>query len=51
MTGRFAMKTSPEYGVWFRQFAAKLNATESAVMREALRRLAEAKKFRPPPIR
>jgi hypothetical protein len=48
---RFAVKMSPEYRVWFAALATKLGVTESDVFRDAMRRYAEAVRFRPPPIR
>lgn len=48
---RFAVKISPEYKVWLGEFAGSLNAEMADVFREALRRYAEAKGFREPPLR
>lgn len=51
MEGRFAVKATPEYKAWLAALAGHLNATEADVFREAMRRLADAAGFRPPPLR
>ena len=48
---RFTVKVSPEYKVWLQEFANHLNAEMADVFREAIRRYAEAEKFRTPPLR
>ena len=47
---RFAVKVSPEYKVWLASFADHCNAEMADVFREAMRRYAEAKSFREPPL-
>jgi hypothetical protein len=48
---RFSVKVTPEYKAWLEAFAHQENAEMADVFREAIRRYAEAKKFRPPPLR
>jgi hypothetical protein len=51
MIQRFAVKLTDEYKVWLNALATKLGVTEADVFRDAMRRYAEAVRFRPPPIR
>lgn len=47
----FAIKASAEYKTWLNEFANFLGGEMSDVAREALRLLAEQRKFRTPPLK
>jgi hypothetical protein len=51
MTGRIALRVSPEYRVWLSEFATRVQQSDADIVREGIRLYAESKRFRPPPAK